>query len=480
MDCGRLHSSGLQLQPVVFRVKELLENVVMLFQPKAAAKHLQLKTEFSMMIPDKVEGDVRRIAQILNNLVSNAIKYTSVGQVVIKVSQVEHHSAEHWLRFDIEDTGVGIGAVSQQTLFNAFVSSADGKAQHSNVSLGLNICKHLVDLMAGEIHYSTAQGCGTTFSVLLPLPVVQDNDRPIFAAGPLPLQLSEGEQWQLLLQDLTLLLVDSHPLSLMLEQQLLEKTGAEVLVADNLEQAQALLQMRPIDAVFIDGYLPTMDHQAWLQRVHTELQLTNLPVIMLLAALSSYEQQLLQQSTIQRYLFKPLQLDQVLLQLRECLDLQHGVSASSGYCRLWQDKGRQFPAKLSGFDLPLVMEVFSANKELFAKSCDVFIQQFGDTDKKIQRLCAEHEYAQALALMVRFRSVAANLAIPNVMRTSEKIEQLLLEPESIAQRVMALEVALQTFKSSLNAVRVSVSCLNKWGALPSHSVARPRQPDRGA
>ena len=172
LDVSKVESGKMALDNHPFAIRECVEQVLLTFASKAAAKNLELTYEIEPTVPGELIGDEIRISQILTNLLSNAIKFTEKGGVHISIAPHLTTSVpdgfSYPLHISVEDTGVGISAEKQINLFDAF-AQADSTItrKYGGTGLGLTIVRHLVRLMGGSINLSSEEGKGTTFSLTL-------------------------------------------------------------------------------------------------------------------------------------------------------------------------------------------------------------------------------------------------------------------------------------------------------------------------
>jgi len=170
LDYSRLEAKGLDLEITTFNLRELLEGLVQLMQRTADPKALKLSLELHPAVRLSVRGDPVRLRQVLGNLLVNAIKFTERGQIRVRVQRQGETSAQHQLRFEVIDSGIGIDAALQSRLFQSF-SQADASTTriYGGTGLGLAICKRIIDLMHGRIGVSSTPGQGATFWFEIPL-----------------------------------------------------------------------------------------------------------------------------------------------------------------------------------------------------------------------------------------------------------------------------------------------------------------------
>lgn len=221
LDYSKAEAGMLVLQEVPFSPVDLVNDLVNLMRPMAIGNQLSLEVVSSEALKERYfKGDDFRIRQILNNLISNAIKYTERGGVVVEITEVEG------LQFSVTDTGIGIPAEKMGSLFDAFVMSSElHDREFGGTGLGLTIAKNLTDLMQGTISVRSNDEGGSMFTVNLPLEE---------AAPPEPKSDHPKELGQFL-SGLQVAVVDDMPANLIIVENLLPRFGAEVYAFDSGE-----------------------------------------------------------------------------------------------------------------------------------------------------------------------------------------------------------------------------------------------------
>ena len=174
LDYSKLEADKLELETTAFNLRELLEGVIELMERPAQSKGLRLHLQIDPGVRLPVRGDPVRLRQVLGNLLSNAVKFTERGSINVGVRRIGESTAQHQLRFEVRDTGVGIAKAAQARLFQAF-SQADASTTrlYGGTGLGLAISKRIVELMDGRIGVESDAGQGATFWFEVPLLKVQ-------------------------------------------------------------------------------------------------------------------------------------------------------------------------------------------------------------------------------------------------------------------------------------------------------------------
>ncbi|MCC8539567.1 ATP-binding protein [Xanthomonas axonopodis pv. poinsettiicola] len=170
LDYSKLEANKLELEITTFNLRELLDGVVQLLQRTAEGKQLRLGLDIEPSVRLLVRGDPIRLRQVLGNLIGNAIKFTERGSIDIQLRRLGETRAQHLLRFQVRDTGIGIAPDQQARLFRSFAQAdASTTRLYGGTGLGLAICKRIIDLMGGRIGVESEPGRGSTFWFEIPL-----------------------------------------------------------------------------------------------------------------------------------------------------------------------------------------------------------------------------------------------------------------------------------------------------------------------
>jgi signal transduction histidine kinase/CheY-like chemotaxis protein/HPt (histidine-containing phosphotransfer) domain-containing protein len=286
LDFSKIDAGKMRIEDVDFELHALAEEVTELFATHAGQKKLELALDIAPGTRNFVRGDSIRVRQVLTNLVSNALKFTASGSVVLRLREAGAAGAPRIL-LEVEDTGVGIRHENQQSIFEAFVQE-DGSVSRrfGGTGLGLAISKQLVELMGGSITMRSEPGQGTCFSVNLPLRSGEARERSSLTI-PIPFV---GQR---------LLIVGDHPVSREILQRQLSAAGFTVGVAPDAQTALGLMGLGSDDAaeahaaltpdvLLLDGSPPDMGAMDLLRRVRGATRTAAVPAL-LLSALQSDE-----------------------------------------------------------------------------------------------------------------------------------------------------------------------------------------------
>jgi CheY-like chemotaxis protein/anti-sigma regulatory factor (Ser/Thr protein kinase) len=266
----------------------------------AQEKNLQLHLDIDLQLPAWVRADEQRLQQVVSNLLDNAIKFTTEGQVYLRVAALPNH-----IRFEVQDTGRGIPVECQQQVFNRFEhADIQTKLDFGGTGLGLAICERLVSLQQGHIGVQSVEGQGALFWFELPLEAV-----------PPPADAPLAAPTQPRTQVLRFLLVDDNAVNLLVAQLMLRRCWpqAHIVTAQSGEQALQLLGAECFDVVLMDMIMPGMDgmQTTRVMRTHTQAELAQVIVIGLTANTNALDRARCMQSGMDAVLSKPLDIQRV-------------------------------------------------------------------------------------------------------------------------------------------------------------------------
>lgn len=276
LDYHRLEAGKMDLHPVAFNPHELLTDIYNSFLPLAEKKQLQL--DFKEKLPETLtlEGDPFRIRQIVENLLSNALKFTATGGITL---QAEYHGNQ--FVFSVSDTGCGMTASEQERIFKEFtrLSSAQGQ---EGFGLGLSITRKLVELLLGRIDIESAPGKGSTFKVSMPLPSI----------SPKPIPNTKEPVITLPKIHLRIAIIDDDRIQMHLTEAMLHNAAEEVkgfkvetVCCEQPEELIEQLKSRTFDLVFTDIQMPAMNGFELLHHLRNQdfAQAQSIPVIAITA-----------------------------------------------------------------------------------------------------------------------------------------------------------------------------------------------------
>jgi signal transduction histidine kinase/AmiR/NasT family two-component response regulator len=274
LDISKIEANKMDIEINRFDLRALGARVYDLWAEVAREKGVTLIYEFDPATPVWVWGDPTRIRQIMINLVSNALKFTSSGEVRLAVRPMATDEAKGpQTEITVRDTGIGIADEQAARLFNPFTQASDSTyRQYGGTGLGLAICKRLATMMGGDISAKSRPGEGSTFRLTLPLPEAEEQAQEVETAT-----LSD-------LSGRRILVADDNVINQAVARVILEAAGATVVVAADGVEALAALSASAFDAVLMDIHMPNMGGVEALTRIRAgDAGPKDMPVIALTA-----------------------------------------------------------------------------------------------------------------------------------------------------------------------------------------------------
>jgi len=255
-----------------------------------------------------VVGDAPRLKQVLLNLIGNGVKFTEKGSVTLRLTTLRRDDTSARVRFEVQDTGIGIPAAALQTVFQPFhqVDSTRSRLR-GGTGLGLAISQRIIQAMGGEIEASSRLGTGSTFSFTLFLPL----------APHLPPPQPESDFGRLddgLLVGSVVLLVEDNAVNRLIGAEMLKSFGVDVLEAEDGQQALQVLERQRVDLVLMDIQMPVLDGYGATRRVREReqrLRLPRVPIVALTANAFDEDAQQATASGMDGHLPKPYSREQL-------------------------------------------------------------------------------------------------------------------------------------------------------------------------
>lgn len=315
LDFSKIEAGRLELDRTSFDPQQVVDDVLELLSERAESKNLALAAKVGDGFPDSVCGDANRLRQILLNLVSNAVKFTEKGSVLLEANAqrlaVPANGRSWRLDFAVKDTGIGISENARTRLFQAF-SQADGSTsrRYGGTGLGLVISKQLIEMMGGAIDFTSRPGMGTTFR----FHVMLEAGDGVASAPPLPRDL-EG---------IRVLLVEDHPVNRDILENYAALWGMCSTSVDNGRDALDRLQAAadagtPYDLAIIDMLMPEMAGMELGQVIRNTPAIAETRLVMLTSATGVGEADGARAAGFDAYLVKPIRRSELQAKLRSVL-----------------------------------------------------------------------------------------------------------------------------------------------------------------
>jgi DNA-binding response OmpR family regulator len=307
LDLAKIEAGKLELNRTDMALAKFLRIIAEIIKLKARQKDLTFICDMAPDLPAGIHTDESRLRQVLLNLLANAVKFTDRGQVSLRV----RFSPPDRLRFEVQDTGIGISADQLETIFKPFEQVSDPQRQLGGAGLGLAISRQFVRLLGGEIHVTSEVGVGSTFWFELDVPVVQT----VVAAPPERLVTGyEGPRKKVLV-------VDDVAANRTMAIDLLTEFGFDVIEAVNGREALAKAQATRPDWILMDIVMPEMDGLEATRLLRQLPGFEHVPIIAMSASASGSDEQASLAAGVNAFVRKPIDLEELLTQIATLLKL---------------------------------------------------------------------------------------------------------------------------------------------------------------
>jgi two-component system sensor histidine kinase/response regulator len=322
LDFSKIEAGKLDFETIDFQLRETLDNTVRTLALHAQQKGLELACRILPDVPDGLQGDPTRIRQIVVNLLGNAIKFTSRGEVVIQVEIQDESQDETVLHFTVRDTGIGIPLEKQELIFEAFTQTDSSTTRkYGGTGLGLAISSRLVNKMGGKIWVESEPDRGSTFHFTTRLRLQKISSRKY---APLGAEALRG---------LPVLVVDDNATNRRILQEMLLAWQMNPTVTESGPEAlmiaqRAFTEGAPFSLILVDAQMPGMDGFSFVERIKEDARLANSVVIMLTSAGFRGDAARCRELGIKGYLTKPNKRSELLEAIKAVLGPQTGTETS--------------------------------------------------------------------------------------------------------------------------------------------------------
>ena len=277
LDISSIEAGRLELEDAPFDLRDTLNDLVHMLGPRAREKGLELDVRVDENLPWELAGDPVRVRQVLLNLVSNAIKFTDSGHVLISAEALERKRGQVRVRLSVEDTGTGITAEGIERIYHPHEQQAQGMRQpQPGVGLGLTICRQLVQLMDGTLDVESEPGQGSTFWMELALKDTGDSAEVMIRPDTRHLR------------NRRILVLDAYELSRKITLEMLSRQELAIEAVNSASGALSALEQaseseQPYDALLMDGFVPDTDSERLCRQIREDARWQNLRILILTA-----------------------------------------------------------------------------------------------------------------------------------------------------------------------------------------------------
>ncbi|MFH1661093.1 MAG: ATP-binding protein [Pseudomonadota bacterium] len=321
LDLSKIEADRLVLENVPFRLADSVGNVIGFLENNASQKGLRLTTDVPADLFNlTLCGDSLRLGQILINLISNAIKFSEHGEIVLRAKLVAETIEVLKIRFEIVDTGLGIDVEAQTRLFQSFEQADSSMTRrYGGTGLGLAICKRLVQLMGGDIGVESVLGRGSTFWFIVPF---QKRDFASIPPAKVVSMLSAEQRLKANYAGKHILLAEDEPITQEVSRCLLEDVGLKVDIAEDGLQALALAKQTAYALILMDMQMPNMNGVDATQAIRADSLNVATPILAMTANAFEEDRQVCREAGMNDHIAKPVDPGKLYETLLAWLDIR--------------------------------------------------------------------------------------------------------------------------------------------------------------
>ncbi len=302
LDFSKIEAGKITVEKNKFDIRMLFERICSPFDVQAFNKGIDFIYFVDDRVPEFIIGDPNKLGQILNNLIGNAMKFTTKGKVQVVADMDGFGEGMLDIRFTVADTGIGIAQKDRDKIFQSF-SQVDGSItrRYGGTGLGLAICRQLVEMMGGEINFTSKLSLGSKF--FFTLPFEEAVSKPAFSMDEQFAKIPEATR------KLKVLLVEDDRINQAFASNMLRKQGHEVILAENGIEAVNHLILGEFDIVFMDIQMPEVDGVQATKIIRHKLKIVDMPIIALTAHALRGDKERFMKAGMNGYISKPISVD---------------------------------------------------------------------------------------------------------------------------------------------------------------------------
>jgi len=462
LDFSKIEAGKLELNNVDFNLQDEFYSPIKAIALRAQQKGLKLIYDVSPDVPCALVGDANRLRQIIINLAGNAIKFTEQGEVAISISRESQSESEVCLHFAVRDTGIGIAADRQQSIFEPF-TQADGSTtrKYGGTGLGLTISSRLVEMMGGRIWVESQLGKGSTFHFTARFGLQTEHAAVEQSAIPVELPVSEDKSRR----SLRILLAEDNAINQKLAVRILEKRGHRVVVAGNGKEAVEALEREQFDLVLMDVQMPEMNGLEATAAIRKREQAStdHIPIVAMTAHAMKGDRERCLEAGMDGYIAKPIKSEELL----EIIDDLVGCGDSSRKSEPAEESrgdnepGSRGEKMMEVINRAALMEKVGGDEELLGEIVELFLEDCPRVIKQIEEAIAKGDSRWLERAAHTLKGMVGNFYAGGATEAAMELEEIGRRGE-----MTAAEGAYTILQKEIERLKSELEAMGKGYALP--------------
>jgi PAS domain S-box-containing protein len=456
LDLAKVDAGKITFEQTPFKMALSIPSMLHLFETKIQEKNVILVKEYDSKIPEVLVGDPVRLHQIILNLVSNAVKFTSEGKITVSVQLVSEDEEKATIEFSVKDTGIGIAESKIPTIFDNFQQATSGTARlYGGTGLGLAIVKQLVESQGGSVHVESELNHGSTFSFKLAFQKTNSE-----AALDAELMELDSE-----IKNIKVLVVEDIVLNQLLMKTLLDEFGFERDIADNGKIAIEKLKNNSYDIILMDLQMPEMDGFEATEYIRSTMN-SKIPIIALTADVTTVDLEKCKAVGMNDYLSKPvderLLYSKIIGLVKKPIPLAIGIKLNE-ITKIIKKKSKK--EKIKCIDLEYLNHRTKSNPKLMMEMISIYLEQTPPLINAMKQSLQHKDWPELNAAIHKiipsfsimgispdFENMAKKIQeYSSTQQLKEGIEEMAVQLEEICDQACdELELEFKTIQNSMS------------------------------
>jgi PAS domain S-box-containing protein len=453
LDLSKIEAGRMSLEQNNFSIHALLDHMRSMLNDQAENKGLKIQVEIDD-IPQWLQGDVTRLRQALLNYGSNAIKFSNKGTIFLRCHCLEDNASGLLLRFEVQDSGIGIEPEQQAVLFEAF-SQADISTtrKYGGTGLGLAITKRLANLMGGEAGVESQVGQGSTFWFTARLQQGQSD----MAAGQAYSEVQAEATLRQRYAGAKILLAEDNPINQEVALDMLQSVGMTVDIAENGNIVLDKIHKNHYDLVLMDVQMPELDGLEATKTIRSQPQFATLPILAMTANAFEEDRKLCLEVGMNDYVPKPVIPEILYAKLLRWLPrLEYLANSQASQPSLFPAEDKQSMASfkaIDGLESLQLLDTVKGDVKKFRRLLAMFADTHSEDMSKVLDFLAANELAQAKSLTHSLKGVAGVLGANSILCTASELDQALREQRPVEHCIKLAQTCHQAVRQLVQSIQ---------------------------
>ena len=424
LDISKIESGKMEISSVEYELFSVLNDCYNMTKARADEKNLDFKMEIDPQVPSVLFGDEVHIRQVINNFLSNAVKYTEKGGVILRIGFQETGKQRMMLKIEVEDSGIGIRKSDLGKLFVNFTRVDEQRNRNiQGTGLGLSITKKLVEMMDGEIDVTSEYGKGSVFTATIPQKVIKAEPLGDFTQKYQKFaHLTNTPHQTLQVSKARILVVDDVEMNLKVAQNYLKQTKARIDMAFSGEECLEMIYKEKYDIIFLDHMMPEMDGIETLQRMKQQTDHFNVdtPVIALTANAITGAREEYIEAGFTDYLSKPIHEEELMQILRKYLPKEMMEMSENTEPVKEEVKGGSLQERFPSLNTQVGLGYCMNDEDFYLEMIDTYIQ--GDKREMLAKEYADESWENYKVHAHALKSTSLNIGAEALSEHAKALE----------------------------------------------------------